>query len=319
MSYEVRGAVEVKPARPQDPQSIDQSQVASLRRSFGLLNKQWIGVSFIHMSITMLLFSDGGLITTAAILIMVLGIDLALMWLSGYIEIQRRFYQPVGFFAWTAFVIALLLEFSFNTAALWAHRPDPSKFPDGASKATAVAFGSFVALIIYVSATVQSKLDRTRLAVDDHYAELRRHAEAQRQRDDEARQKREEAEAYRRQRAEEQRLWREEQERNRRLESHSETSKALPAPSEAAILERRGNGKAAVLASDVSAIAAIIEAAGVTHIESTAMLGRLCGWTSSSTPPKARDALIDAGILREIIVDGKSQGFAVITTKVSNE
>jgi hypothetical protein len=294
MSYEVRGAVEVKPARPQDPQALDQQQISQLRKHFGWLNKQWIAVSFVHMSITMLLFSGNTtglvwLVTVGAIQVMVLGIDLALLWLSAYIEAQRRFKQPVGFFHWSAFVVALGLEFGFNTAALWSHRPPPDVFPSGASKLLSVVFGAFVALIIYVSATSQSKLDRTRLAIDDFYAEQRRQADQQRQRDEDARRKREEDEEYRRRR-------REEQERNRRLESHNET-KSLPEP---VALGRIGNGKARIPTGDVPAILTALREAGVTRFGTAKELGEICGWSSPSSATAARDALLSAGALREM-------------------
>lgn len=163
MTKHFRGAVEYQSSQPSD-----QDRVSGLRSNFGFLNKLWIGVSFVHMAMVMLMYGESlsglsWLINTAATMVMVLGIDLALMWLSSYIELQTSQKQDIGAFPWLAFVVSLLVELGFNIGALWSHAPPALGW---LGKALAVIFGTFVALIIYVSATIQSRLDRTQEYID---------------------------------------------------------------------------------------------------------------------------------------------------------
>lgn len=308
--YEVtRAAVEVQ-QRTVNPAELEIERLNTLRSRFGLLNKQWIAVSFVHMAVVMMLFSDGSIITTVALLVMVLGIDLALMWLSTYLEIQRRFKQPVGLFPWLAFFFSLFVEWGFNTAALWSHRPSPDVLPEALSKGLAFTFGTFVALIIYVSATIQTRLDRTINFI--HSAE----AAAQRKRaleEAEQRRQEEEAEHERRRRAREAELrLRQLEAQFSPVESHKEAVEALPSPDPAGQMERRGNGKAAISTSDVPAMLEALREAGVTRLENAAQLRDICGWASYATATRARDVLLAAGVLRE---DGT--GFIVNDEKAS--
>ena len=279
---------------PKTPEDLEIERVTRLGKSFNFLNKQWIGVSFVHMAIIMLMFSahGGGLIgiaTTVAVLVMVLGIDLALMWLSQYIAVQKQYRQPVGFWAWIAFVMALLVEWTFNTGALWANMPAAEKFPPVLSQAISITFGTFVALIIYVSATIPTRLARTALFIAED-AQRRKNSEAERQRNrDEAERKRCEKEAS----------------ITIRdvpfvpLESHNETvmpQKQLP-DSAPTLAFPSSNGKAAFSTSDVPAIIKMLYGKRVQTFGTATELAQLCGWASPSSGAKALEILHKNGVV----------------------
>jgi hypothetical protein len=292
MSKHFRGAIEYQSVAPNDT-----DRITGLRTNFGHLNKLWIVVSFVHMAMVMLLYGEsltglGWFINLVSTIIMVLGIDLALMWLSSYIELQTTHKQPIGAWPWTAFGVSLLVELGFNIGALWSHAPASLGW---LGKVLAVVFGTFVALIIYVSATIQSRLDRTREYIATvQRSEAKRRADEARQQEREARQQEREA-----------------QQQNRALESHNE---ALPPPNEATLMPA-SNGKSRIAADDLRAIVRVLYEQNITQLDNAGQLRELCGWSSYSTSSKARDNLLSAGILREVA----GGGFVIDYAKAETE
>lgn len=306
-----RAAVEIQRKPPKTAEDLEIERATSLSNAFNFLNKMWIGVSFVHMAMIMLLFTAHGtgvvwFFTTAAALVMVLGIDLALMRLSVYITIQREYHQPVGFWAWIVFLVSLGVEWTFNTGALWANMPGPEKLPPALSKTIAVTFGTFVALIIYVSATIPTRLARTALVIREQ-AEQRRRDEAERQRNrDEHRRKQEEAAERRRQR---------EESANAPTvttvdfvpsQSHNEP-KSLPETPTTATL-RTGNGKAEIGTGDIAAIIRALYDGRVKAFRTADELCALCGWSARSSGTKAIANLKAAGV---VTANSGGGGYAV--------
>lgn len=303
--YEItRAAVEVQRKAPKTAEDIEIERVTKLGNSFTLLNKQWIGVSFVHMAMIMLLFTSHGtgavwFFTTAAALIMVLGIDLALMWLAVYIATQKQYHQPVGFWAAIAFLVCLAVEWTFNTGALWANMPAADRLPPVLSKTIAVTFGTFVALIIYVSATIPTRLARTALHIAEE-ARYRREEEEEKQRNrEEARQKRREADERRRQREEMANMPTVTEVAFVPVERHNEQ---LPPPT--TTMPRVGNGKAPFATSDVPAIVRVLYDKRIQRFKSVAELAELVGWSAPSSGATALAHLQKAGVVGQKTDDG---------------
>jgi hypothetical protein len=299
-----RAAVEVQRKPPKTVEDLEVERATSLSNAFNFLNKMWIGVSFVHMAMIMLLFTAHGtglvwLVTTAAALVMVLGIDLALMRLSVYITIQREYRQPVGFWAWIVFLVSLAVEWTFNTGALWANMPGPEKLPPALSKTIAVTFGTFVALIIYVSATIPTRLARTAIVIREQ-ARREREAEEEKQRNrDEARRKQQEAEERQRERERLATMPKVTDVSFVPLESHNEQ---LPPPT--ATMPRIGNGKAPFATNDLPAIIRVLYDKRIQRFKSVAELAELVGWSAPSSGATALANLQKAGVVGQKTENG---------------
>lgn len=308
--YEVtRAAVEVSKIEL-TPEQVEIKNAHDLQSRFKWLGIGWIGVSFVHMYALMKLFKVEGFIEEASLFIMVLGIDLALLYLATYVAIQRRKKQPVGCFMWLGFTFALLVEWTFNIGALWGNRPDNSVIPTALSSAISIIFGTFVPLIIYVSSAIPSMLDRTIRSIRDEALWEAKRA-LQEELDQEAKVHELEMERLRREREIHLVTVRDVTENNP-LESHKGLMDALPPPDESTQMERRGNGKSEISTSDVPAMVEALRAAGIRRLDKTADLRSIGGWSSNTSAGKARDALLAAGVLRE---DGRG-GFIVDYTAV---
>lgn len=280
-----RGAIEYE----RQPNT-EHSDIDALIGNFRKLNKMFIAVSFVHMAFTMMAFTYGlvglpWLIVAAATLVMVLGIDLALMWLSAYIGIQLKHKQPIGFWNWLSFIIALVVEVAFNTASLILHMPPAMGF---FGYLIAGTFGSFVALIIYTSATAPNRLRRTL----EYIAHLEKvEAENERKRlEVERKQQRQQAM----------------HERFEALQSHNETSAMLPAPDDDAAI-RTSNGKSAISADDIHAILKVLYDKQVMEFKTKQDLRRLLGFASTSSGTKAYETL-----QRNNMVEVSESGYAII-------
>lgn len=280
-----RGAIEYE-KQPDDEHADIQNLITNFRR----LNKMFIAVSFVHMAFTMLAFTHGlvgfaWFIVACATMAMVLGIDLALMWLSAYIGIQLKHKQPIGFWNWLAFIIALAVEVTFNTASLIIHMPPNMGF---FGYLIAGTFGSFVALIIYASATAPNRLRQT----IDYIKHIERvDAENERKR----------LEAQRKQQRQQAM-----HERFESSESHNETIAMLPEPDESAAL-RTTNGKSAISADDIHAILKVLYEKNITEFKTKQDLRRLLGFTSTSSGTKAFDTL-----QRYAMVEAGESGYEII-------
>ena len=130
-----------------------------------LQGKLWIGISFTHMMVTMLLFrttADGlwRIIQTGVIGVTVLLLDLGIMHYSHILYKAKEAGLETPIRVLLTYYIAVASEWVFNFASLYSNRPPAAKMPGAMSTGLAVLFGSFVTLSILNAPLLVSFLDK---------------------------------------------------------------------------------------------------------------------------------------------------------------
>lgn len=165
-----------------------------------LQGKLWIGISFTHMMVTMLLFrttADGlwRIIQTIVIGVTVLLLDLGIMHYSHVLYKAKDAGLETPIRVLLTYWIAVASEWVFNFASLYSNRPPAAKMPGFMSTGLAVLFGSFVTLsilnapllvsfldkIIYDNLTAQSKIIKDEQAEEERKAKEERDEQERRE------------------------------------------------------------------------------------------------------------------------------------------
>lgn len=126
----------------------------------------WIGISFIHMLATMVLFGrqipEGPwkLAYTAAIGVSVLLLDLGIMHYSNVLYKAKEADIAAPGRAKLLYYIAVASEWIFNFTSLYSNRPPAELMPGVMSAALSVLFGSFVTLSILNTGMLVSFIDK---------------------------------------------------------------------------------------------------------------------------------------------------------------
>lgn len=174
----------------------------------------WIGISFVHMLATMVLFGrqippgPWKSAYTLAIGVSVLLLDLGIMHYSNVIYKSKEAGLEPPIRALLLYYIAVGSEWIFNFSSLYSNRPPPELMPGFMSMSLAVLFGSFVTLSILNTSMLVSFLDKIAyqhmadlsIIVKKEQAEVEQKAKADRdeqERKDELRRKNEERRARR--------------------------------------------------------------------------------------------------------------------------
>lgn len=257
--------------------------IDSMRRRFSALTVFTIAVSFIHMAASLVLYSSSQWHEIAASLAMTLLVDVVTWLMASLFEYASiRQLQRSGW-AKALFGASLLISMLLNFVYLYVHRPADTTVPYFVSLAISIAFAIFVPATIGVSSVVNGELYRDRLEYQRTIAAQQTVSASQSQAlpdtasgaDNESPTK--------------------PAPKSQLVTPVNRTSRPKRRPPVAAFRSASGNGKAAIMTSDVAAILGELRRQDVRFVRSGAELGKILGWRSPSSGPNALKTLVNEG------------------------
>jgi hypothetical protein len=263
--------------------------IQRMRKRFSFLTVFTILVSFVHMAASLILFSSENYLEQGAALLMTILVDIVTWMVASYIDYARVRDLDRSGWALALFFASLIISALLNFAYLYANRPPPEIIPYAASVAIAVAFAIFVPGTIAVSSVVSGELYRDLLDRQAEQIESTKPSVVSQPATlpdtppvvPTALPSSNEASPR--------------PPRQRQPARRSRHSKHKPSAASLRLIN--GNGKAAIMTSDIPAIIATLRDKNIRSFRTGAELSRILGWSSPSSGPMAIKNLLAAGAI----------------------
>lgn len=262
-----------------DRDAVELAAIEKQDRTFRWLAWLTIGVSFVHMSSALMLFSEASWLHWIAAGLMTLMIDLSTAALAGYLFYVKRRRRVPSRWVTVCFGFGLLIGVGLNGAYMWANRPAEQVIPFAVSAAISVTFATFVPAVIGIASLIRGELE------DDRTDAMKRQAKGV------------------------VRVLSPETPALRSFSAGSSGKRFIASQGS----NERYNHKTAIATNDVAAIAERLQDAGVRGTITMRELRDVCGWSSSSSSFAAKQHLLDAGI-----VDITEDGMRIVPERLAN-